>query len=178
MQLTFAMDLAELSLFVLCAYALLITVARYRRPHWAQPLKNRRLAVVALLTFAVGAIKLTEDVVGKQTGPIDTAVLWLIRDHLPLALHGFFAAVTLTGSALFLVPAAFASTVALFVSRRRFEAALMAATTLTALVVVWSMKAIVGRARPTLWESQWYAGSSFPSGHTAAATLFYGVLAA
>jgi undecaprenyl-diphosphatase len=28
------------------------------------------------------------------------------------------------------------------------------------------MKAIVGRARPALWEAQWYWGSSFPSGHT------------
>ena len=31
---------------------------------------------------------------------------------------------------------------------------------------MWGIKAIVGRARPALWEAQWYWGSSFPSGHT------------
>ena len=28
------------------------------------------------------------------------------------------------------------------------------------------LKAAVGRARPALWDTQWYWGSSFPSGHT------------
>jgi undecaprenyl-diphosphatase len=34
------------------------------------------------------------------------------------------------------------------------------------------MKAIVGRARPALWEAQWYWGSSFPSGHTLSTAAF------
>lgn len=31
---------------------------------------------------------------------------------------------------------------------------------------------MVGRARPALWESQWYWGSSFPSGHTLSTAAF------
>ena len=43
---------------------------------------------------------------------------------------------------------------------------------ITAALVVWGMKAIVGRARPALWEAQWYWGSSFPSGHTLSTAAF------
>ena len=42
----------------------------------------------------------------------------------------------------------------------------------TATLIVWGMKAVVGRARPALWEAQWYWGSSFPSGHTLSTATF------
>ena len=48
----------------------------------------------------------------------------------------------------------------------------MAASVVTATLVVWGMKAIVGRARPALWDAQWYWGSSFPSGHTLSTAAF------
>ena len=61
---------------------------------------------------------------------------------------------------------------ALLVARRRFEAVLLCSSVITATLVVWGMKAIVGRARPALWEAQWYWSSSFPSGHTLSTTAF------
>jgi len=33
-------------------------------------------------------------------------------------------------------------------------------------------KSLVGRTRPALWETQWYWGSSFPSGHTLVVASF------
>ena len=48
----------------------------------------------------------------------------------------------------------------------------MCSTMLVATLLVWGMKAIVGRARPALWEAQWYWGSSFPSGHTLSTAAF------
>ena len=39
-------------------------------------------------------------------------------------------------------------------------------------VGVYGLKAIVGRARPALWGSQWYWGSSFPSGNTLSTAAF------
>ena len=39
-------------------------------------------------------------------------------------------------------------------------------------LVVYAMKAIVGRERPALWDTQWYWGSSFPSGHTLVVAAF------
>ena len=37
---------------------------------------------------------------------------------------------------------------------------------------VYALKVLIGRARPALWESQWYWGSSFPSGHTLVVAAF------
>jgi undecaprenyl-diphosphatase len=91
---------------------------------------------------------------------------------VPAALNGFFAVVTFSGSARFLVPVAVAAATALLVARRHFEAVLVGASMITATLVVWGMKAIVGRARPALWEAQWYWGSSFPSGHTLSTAAF------
>lgn len=165
-------DIAKLGLFIVCAYVLLGAYARRRRPQWTEHLTKRRLAVLGILTLAVGGIKLIEDVVAKESGPVDEAVLWFFRNHVPAALDGFFEVVTLSGSARFLVPLSALAAVALLVARRRLEALLMAASVVTATLVVWGMKAIVGRARPALWEAQWYWGSSFPSGHTLSTAAF------
>ena len=172
MLINFVVDIAKLSLFVVCGYLLLGAYARRRRPQWTELLTKRRLAVLGMLTLAVAGIKLIEDVVGKESGPVDAAILWFVRDHVPAALNGFFAAVTLSGSAIFLVPVAAVATVTLLVARRRFEALLVGASLTTATLVVWGIKAIVGRVRPALWETQWYWGSSFPSGHTLSTAAF------
>ena len=172
MLLNIVADLAKLSLFIACAYVLLSAYARRRRPQWTEHLTKRRLAVLGILTLAVSGIKLIEDVVAKESGPVDEAVLWFVRDHVPAALTGFFEIVTFSGSARFLVPLAAMTAVALLVARRRFEALLVATSVITATLVVWGMKAIVGRARPALWEAQWYWGSSFPSGHTLSTAAF------
>ena len=165
-------DIAKLSLFIVCAYVLLGAYARRQRPQWTEHLTKRRLAVLGILTLAVGGIKLIEDVVAKESGPVDEAILWFFRNHVPAALDGFFEVVTLSGSARFLVPVSALAAVALLVARRHFEALLVAASVVTATLVVWGMKAIVGRARPALWEAQWYWGSSFPSGHTLSTAAF------
>ena len=165
MLLELAADIAKLSLFIACAYAVLGAYARRRKPQWAEHLTRRRLAVLGILTLAVGAIKVIEDVVAQESGPVDEAILWFVRDHVPPAMTGFFAAVTLSGSAAFLMPVAAVAALALLFAGRRFEAVLVGASLITATLVVWGMKAIVGRARPALWEAQWTWGSSFPSGH-------------
>ena len=165
-------DIAKLSLFIVCAYALLGAYVRRRRPQWTEQLAKRRLAVLGALTLAVAAIKLIEDVVAKESGPVDEAILWSIRVHVPAALNGFFAVVTFSGSAKVLMPLAALVATTLFVARRRFEALLIGLSVVAATLVVWGMKAIVGRARPALWEAQWYWGSSFPSGHTLSTAAF------
>ena len=172
MLFNIAADIAKLSLFIVCAYALLGAYARLRRPQWTEHLTRRRLAVLGVLTLAVGGIKLIEDVVAQESGPVDEAILWFIRNHVPAALDSFFAVVTFSGSARVLVPVAGVAAIALLVARRRFEAVLLGASVITATLVVWGTKAIVGRARPALWEAQWYWGSSFPSGHTLSTAAF------
>lgn len=40
------------------------------------------MTVLGILTLAVGGIILIEDVVAKESGPVDEAILWFIRDHV------------------------------------------------------------------------------------------------
>jgi len=143
-----------------------------RQPDGSARLTRRRLAVLGALTLAMTAIKVIEDVVAQESGPVDTAILWFVRDHVPSALEGFFGWVTLSGSAAFLLPATAAAALALWIARRRFEVLLLVASTLTATLLIYALKTVVGRDRPTLWEAQSYWGSSFPSGHTLATAAF------
>ena len=83
MLFNIAADIAKLSLSTVCACALLGAHARRQKPHWTEHLTKPRLAVLGMLTSAVGAIKLTDDVLAKKSGPVDEATLWFIRDHVP-----------------------------------------------------------------------------------------------
>ena len=54
-------------------------------------------------------VELIEDIVAKKSGPVDEAIPGFVRDHVPSAMHGFFALVMISGSAKFLLPLAGAS---------------------------------------------------------------------
>jgi undecaprenyl-diphosphatase len=161
-------DIAKLALIVASLDLALRAYVRCRLPAWCEPLQRRRVVILSALVLAATAIKVSEDVLGKESGPVDEAILWAIRNHIPATLTGFFEAVTVTGSSIVLIPLASAATIALVLAKRRIEALQFAASAITAPILVYVIKTAVGRARPALWESRWYWGSSFPSGHTLA----------
>lgn len=172
MGLELLADVAKLAIFIAIGYLSLQASVRRWRPAWSSRLARRRVAVLGLLTLATGAIKLIEDVVAKESGPADAAALGFVREQVPAALHGFFAGLTLTGSAAFLLPVSVVAVLALLLAGRHFEARLLGASMLAAPLLVYVLKAMVGRERPLLWEAQSYWGSSFPSGHTLGAAAF------
>jgi len=165
-------DITKLALIVACLYFGLGLYVRRKQPAWSEPLEKRRLAVLLVLVLAVSAIKVSEDVLGGESGPIDKAILVFLRGHVPGALTGFFEAVTFTGSFRVLFPLATATTIALLCMRRHLEALLVTTSVISATTVVYVIKMAVGRARPALWETEWYWGSSFPSGHTLVVAAF------
>lgn len=165
-------DIAKMTLIVACLYFALGAYVRRRQPAWSAPLEKRRLAVLLALVLAVSAMKVTEDVLGGEAGPIDKAILIVIRNHVPTELTGFLESLTYTGSSEVLFPLAVAATIALLCARMRFEALLLAASVSSAAIVVYVIKLAVGRARPVLWETVSYWGSSFPSGHTLVVAAF------
>lgn len=152
--------------FVLGAYV------RNKLPAWSEPLGKRRFATLLVLVLAVSTVKLTEDVIGGESGPIDNTILLFIHRHIPGTLTGFFEAATFTGSSWVLFPLAAVATIALLWARRRFEALLVSASVISGAIVIYLVKTLVGRARPALWDTEWYWGSSFPSGHTLAVAAF------
>ncbi len=168
----FIEDIAKMALIVATLYFALGAYVRHQQPAWSAPLQKRRLAILLVLVLAVAAMKVTDDVLGGEAGPIDEAILIFIRSHVPSALAGFFEAVTVTGSSRVLFPLTTVATIALLYTRRRFEALLLAASVISGALVVYLIKAAVGRDRPALWETAWYWGSSFPSGHTLVVAAF------
>jgi undecaprenyl-diphosphatase len=172
MTLKVIWEIFELALAVVCFYVALRLYVRHRQPAWSEALQRRRLAILWALLVVVLATKVSEDVLDGESGPIDTAVLGFIGMHMPAGLTSAFDAITVTGSADVLVPLTAVATVALLIARRRFEAGLLAASTISSASVVYIVKTVVGRARPDLWPAQWYWGSSFPSGHTLVVAAF------
>jgi len=118
------------------------------------------------------AMKISEDVLGGESGPVDKAVLLFIHSHVPGYLNPFFAAVTLTGSAKFLFPFTALITLLLILAGLRSEALLLASSQAGAALVIVIIKTLVARGRPSLWQTEWYWGASFPSGHTLAVAAF------
>lgn len=165
-------DIAKLLLIVVCLQLALRTYLRHKQPTWSAPVEKRRLAILLILVLAVSAGKVSEDVLGGESGIVDKAILLSVHHHVSSKLTGFFELVTFTGSSKVLFPLTAAIVIALLFARRRYDALLLSASVLSASALVCVAKAAVGRTRPTLWETEWYWGSSFPSGHTLAVAAF------
>ncbi len=165
-------DISKMSLSVACLYFVLGAYVRRKQPAWSEPLEKRRFITLLVLVLAVFAVKFSEDVLGGESGPIDRAILLFIHNHVPSTLTGFFEVITFTGSSLVLFPLVTMATIALLWAKHRFEALLVAASVISATIVVYFVKMAVSRARPALWDTEWYWGSSFPSGHTLAVAAF------
>ncbi|MEP6997356.1 MAG: phosphatase PAP2 family protein [Betaproteobacteria bacterium] len=165
-------DIAKMALIVAGLYFVFGAYVHHRQRAWSEPLAKRRFAILLAIVLVVSAMKVSEDVLGGESGPIDEAILMFIHSHVPSSLTGFFEAVTLTASSYFLLPLAMAATIALLFLRHPFEALLLAASVISGAIVVYVLKMLIARARPELWETQWYWGSSFPSGHTLVVAAF------
>ena len=165
-------DIAKLTLIVASLYFVFGAYVRHKQPAWSELLEKRRLTIISVLVLAASAVKVSEDVLGGESGPIDKAILLFIHSQVPSTLTGFFEAVTFTGSSKVLLPLAAVAAIALLFARRRFEALLVAASVISGTIVIYVVKVMVGRDRPALWDTEWYWGSSFPSGHTLVVAAF------
>lgn len=165
-------EIAALTLIVACLYLALGAYAHRKQPAWSALLDRRRFGVLLLLVLAVIGIKVSEDVINGESGPVDNLVLQFIHANVPPQLDGIFKAATITGSGYVLFPLSASMVIVLLFAKRRFEALLLAASVIGGAMVVYVLKALVGRARPALWATEWYWGSSFPSGHTLVVAAF------
>lgn len=168
----FALDIFKLAIYIVFGYLALTSYARHAQTPWLLALTTRRFVVLTLLTLLVIGIKVFEDVIAKESGPVDTALLWFVREKTPNQWLGFFTAVTFSGSGKFLAPATGALISLLFVTQHRREATLLTLCMLGNWALTYTLKAMVDRDRPDLWSTAWYWGSSFPSGHTLSTATF------
>jgi len=165
-------ELLELVLSVAAMYFALRALLRRQQSPWGEHIDRRRAAFVYLLALTAGATMVAEDVLDGESGPIDNAMLWFVREHVPAVLTPSFEVITFTASFNVLTTLTIAASALLLLARRRVEALLVAGSVVCAALVVYGTKVIIGRERPALWEVQWYWGSSFPSGHTLVMAAF------
>ena len=165
-------DIAKLALIVAFFHFSLTVYLGWKQPAWSAFAEKRRFAMLLALVLAVVGIKIGEDAVNQESGPFDVLVLQFIHANVPPALDGIFAAATVTGSATVLLPLLLIIGVAFAAAKRRFEALLLTISVVGSAFIVYAVKAAVGRARPDLWDTEWYWGSSFPSGHTLVVAAF------
>ena len=167
-----AWEVVELAFIVASLCFAVRLYALRRQPTWREPFDRRRMAILWLLALAAIAIKVTEDVVAGESGPIDERIMLFLHSQVSLALTGWFEVVTFSASGSVLTTMTIAAAIVLVIAKRPIEAMLLAGSVMCAALVVYAVKMIVGRDRPALWDTQWYWGSSFPSGHTLVATAF------
>ena len=165
-------DVIKLTLITAFLYFALQAYVKRHSTGWTKRFTRRRIAVLGVIGLVVLVIKVFEDVLGKESGPIDETILRFIHEHVPAVLSPFFSIITLTGSFRVLFPATVAVTIALVLFRRTLEALLVAVSMVSAGTLVYIIKIAVERARPALWESKDYWGTSFPSGHTLGTAAF------
>jgi undecaprenyl-diphosphatase len=165
-------DIVKLVFIVAALYLALSFFVRKKQPAFSESLEKRRLTVLFGLVLVVLAAKISEDVLGGESGPLDKTVLLFIHSHIPGSLTPFFTAITFTGSAKFLFPFTAFLAVFLLLAKHRSEALLLVISVISAALVVFIIKMLVARDRPVLWQTEWYWGTSFPSGHTLAVAAF------
>ncbi|MDP3088279.1 MAG: phosphatase PAP2 family protein [Methylotenera sp.] len=162
----------ELALIVASTYLISGFYIRCYQPKWSKPLDKRRFTALLVLVLVVSTLKISEDVFEGETGSIDKAILIFIHGYVPSSLTGFFEALTYTGSAMVLFPLATIVAITLFYKKYRIEAMIVSASSIGGVIVIYLIKSLVSRPRPALWDTAWYWGSSFPSGHTLAVAAF------
>lgn len=165
-------DIAKLALIVAFFHFSLSVYLGWKQPAWSAFAEKRRFAILLALVLAVVGIKIGEDAVNQESGPIDLLVLHFIHAIVPPALDEIFQTATITGSANVLVPLLLITAAALLWAKRRLEAILLTVSVISGALIVYVLKAVVGRARPDLWDTESYWGSSFPSGHALVVTAF------
>ena len=162
--------LVKLALIVAFIYVALHIYLHRHRSDWVDKINTLRLSLLSVLTFAVAALMVAEKVLDKDSAPLDKAILLYLHSHVPAGSSSFFEMVTLTGSSNGLAIFTAVALSFLLLRRHRAEAFLMISTMVLAPLTIYVLKMLVDRQRPALWETAWYWGSSFPSGHTLGTT--------
>jgi len=172
MVFDFFKDTVKLALIGALIFFLLHRYLRWKQPLLAPTLVRHRLLIALVLGALLVGIKVSEEALSGQSGPADTAILLFIHRHVPAEWTRFFELVTLMGSFDFVIAAVSVICVVFLLLKKWPELALLLSSVICGGLVIYLLKLATGRERPALWETRWYWGTSFPSGHTLETACF------
>ncbi len=109
---------------------------------------------------------------------LDRSILLAIQKlHTPL-LDGLMLSITFLGEPLVLLLISLGVEINWLYNNRRWQATTLGIATTSAMVLIYLLKVLFGRARPTLWKWIINVGHpSFPSGHAMLSLVVYGLIA-
>ena len=162
----FVKDSAKLILIGLLMFFLFKRYILWRRPNLSTTLDEQRVFISLILAAILIGIKVSEDALTGESGPMDKAILLFIHYHMPSKWAPFFATITWGGSFDFLAPLLALITLLFLAFKKWFQAVLLLSSAACGGMIIYVLKTLTARDRPALWETRWYWGTSFPSGHT------------
>lgn len=169
------LKLGTLGLFFFLAFS---SFAKGRTSLFGLPFSSKkRTLVLGLFMLIASATEIGNEVIEGDTAKVDKEILLSIKAHTPAEFVPFFEGMTFLGSFKFIAASSIAVSLYFVIKKMRFEAILMSSSTALGGICIYVLKAIVKRDRPHLWETNWYWGTSFPSGHTLASATFASALA-
>ena len=164
--------LAKLVLIGALMWLFLRGYVRWKKPQLADAVGRHRLFISLILGAIIVGIDVSEDALSGDSGPVDKAILLFLRSHVPSGFKGFFEAATMTGSFGFLITVVAITVLVFLLLKKWFEALLLAGSSICGALLIYVLKSLTDRSRPALWETGWYWGTSFPSGHTLETACF------
>ena len=168
----FFQDTVKLALIGGLIFLLLERYLRWKRSLLAELAEDHRMFLMLILGAVLVGIKVSEEALSGESGPMDKAILLSIHQHVPTEWTRFFQAVTLMGSFDFVIWLLVICGLVFIALKRWPEVLLLAGSVLSGGLVIYVLKLMTGRDRPALWETRWYWGTSFPSGHTLETAAF------
>ena len=163
-------EILELIFGVVGLYGATSLVLRWRGQSWSGIQAKQRRLLLWMSSLGAVLMHVTEDVLTHASSQIDAKLLLWIHQVIPGAFKPAFKVLTWSASAKVVFPAVGLAVVALLVKRRYWESAVLTSSLVGSVALVYLVKTAIQRVRPTLWDTQSYWGSSFPSGHTLTAT--------
>lgn len=175
MSLALTLELVEWLLLTFSLYGCLYLVSR-RRPGLQRSMQARRSVWLSLSILLMLGLQLSISALSHSTSGADLAWLQQIQQY-GARWQRAFEWLTWGGSSLVLTPLTLLLCGWLYWRQHRREAGFLALAVAGGGLWILLIKALVGRERPLSDLSQWYWGSSFPSGHSLGAATFAGALA-
>ncbi len=138
-------------------------------------IKTLIASILFLLSVFVFAF-LAHEVVGEKEDIFDTKVFQFFEGYTTSQLVSIMARLTFFGTAYFLVPAYSVLITTLFIIHKRSEAVSILILAISSTALMFALKAIYQRSRPSLPLLRTLNNYSFPSGHALTSFVFCGIL--
>jgi undecaprenyl-diphosphatase len=134
------------------------------------------ITIVLFLVTLIVFVYIADEMVVEKENQLDTRVVAVVNQHQSPAATHFFETITFFGSTNFLLPAYSILIIILLLEKRKRTAFNIGVIGVSSSAVLYLLKEIFKRHRPTDPLMAHVTGFSFPSGHSFSSFTFYALI--